>query len=160
MMLFAATLSEPTVTTGTKIDTRTSRPLEVHSPTCLATSQTSALSGSWKNTKFGEITSKISVFSSPKPSTTAANSLAPSTTFTALETRSTTVGFIKNYQNFEISAISNQTPSKTPAPGISGPTNNVTQAYTANTYHYCYSSRNTLSDSWFHSKTTKNANFD
>ena len=130
--LLPAILPATTDTMATQTETLTSQHLQNGPPIhVVSTSQSPApLPGNGeKNTKFGKIQSKISIFTSPKPSATAANSLSPTSTFTALETRSTTAGFAKNQLKVENSSIFTPTTSKTPSLSISRPTNDGTRVH-------------------------------
>jgi hypothetical protein len=78
-----------------------------------------------------EISSNISIFSSPIPSTTSLDATAPSNTIVALETRSEPADFIQNHQKTENLNTSPFFPKHPPTlyPSIVEHTNDETEAY-------------------------------
>jgi hypothetical protein len=112
--------------------------LEIGPPThTVAASQSQVAPGNGKNSQIGTTratTSEISkifvVFSSTTPSATALDPPAPSTTITAIRTRSKTASFIENHQKVGISSVFSITPSGTLSPSTAEYTDIVTQVHT------------------------------
>ena len=113
-----------------------SQHFEIDCPTCLATSQPSALfRNRKKNTKIGTTSENFSensvyntIISLTMPSVILLESTTPSSSTIALEMQSTTAGFIQNGQNFENSMLPNSSQT-TPSPSFVDHTNNVTGVY-------------------------------
>jgi len=110
--------------------------LEIGPSVHVATSQSPALSENGKNSKIGttragtsEISQDFTVLSLATLSTAASDLSAPSTSTTALETRSTTAGFTQKSEKGEKPSISTPNPPKQLSPSIVGPTNDVTRAH-------------------------------
>ena len=87
-----------------------------------------------KNSKIhpiSEILSNFAVFSSPTSSVTSLESTTPSTTTTALKTRSMMADFTLKREKLENLSISTQTTLQAPSLSIVGPINDVTRVYTS-----------------------------
>ena len=132
----SATPAASLATTGTQTTTTTSQHLEISSPTHVATMQSPTFPRNGKNSEIsttrastGEISQKITVFSSPTPSATSSDSSTTYTASTAFETRSKTIDFTQKHKNGEILPILSQFTSKTPTPSTVGPTKDIMQAY-------------------------------
>jgi hypothetical protein len=101
--------------------------------TTAALSQSPASFENRKNSKIhptSEISSNFAVFSSPTSSVTSLESITPSTTSIALETRTTMAIFTQNCEKVENSSSFFQKTPGTLSPGIAKHTNDISQVHT------------------------------
>jgi hypothetical protein len=131
-------LSASTTTTGTQTQAETSQHLKNDSPTRVATSQSPALSGNEKKAIIGttkattsQILQNFDVFLLPTPSVIIYNSLALSTTTTALETRFKTTDFTQKHEKVKKSPILTKNSLEIPTPCVTRPENSTTRVHTS-----------------------------
>jgi hypothetical protein len=120
------TLPDHTTSSHTGPHSLVTHSATLQSPALLAKGENTDLSTT-KATSTGEISQNLAIFSSPMPSVNVSNLITPSTTITALETRSTMASFIENHQKLEKSVIFNQVTTKSPSPDAVGHTNDPTE---------------------------------